>query len=393
MQNNLLNNTFLWFYKRFTYPLQLFTFKKQSATCPPIPLLHCFTKQIKVMRIIYNLAFLWYIPIISGLLFLFVSCNRASQFPQASHLANNQQKQKSDKAGAANIVFKSTDGGQTWQDISEGLPEPVKDDYGVGRNVFFADYNGLYLTAGNGIYHSKPNSKVSFWKKDIFPDKHSSIAPGKAGIFAYNYRGGGIFQKTNGTGVWSPVFTNFQEKRVLSVFETAGGTIFICSDRGLFKSTNSGKTWKHVGVMIGNLVESNGVLVATSTRGILRSTDDGENWALVISEGGVGIDVERIEGGFAAITFSTQSNTRRVRTSYDGGKTWQPIDAGLPAQLSIASIIQVGGNFFCGHPTGIFKSSDKGKTWKLLLPSIEGKVFNLSVSGNVIYAIPRNGGC
>ena len=141
------------------------------------------------------------------------------------------------------------------------------------------------------------------------------------------------------------------------------------------------------------LIESNGILLATSQGGIIRSTDDGENWDRVISEGGVGIAVERIKGGFAAITFNTKSNTRRVRTSYDGGKTWQPIDADLPAQLSIASIIQVGEYFFCGHPTGIFRSSDKGKTWKLLLPSIEDKVFNLFFSGNVIYAIPRPGGC
>ena len=85
------------------------------------------------------------------------------------------------------------------------------------------------------------------------------------------------------------------------------------------------------------LVESNGVLMATSMKGIIRSTDDGENWALVISDG-VGLEVKRIEGGFAAITQS-KSNNRRVRTSYDGGKTWQPIDAGLTAQLSITSII------------------------------------------------------
>ena len=95
-------------------------------------------------------------------------------------------------------------------------------------------------------------------------------------------------------------------------------------------------------------------------------------------------------------------------TSYDGGKTWQPIDAGDKVfidsiwrtwndrpllQAFGTSIIQVGENFFCTHPHGIFKSSDKGKTWKLLLPSVEGKVFNLFVSGNVIYAIPSKGGC
>ena len=144
------------------------------------------------------------------------------------------------------------------------------------------------------------------------------------------------------------------------------------------------------------LVESNGVLVATSMRGIIRSTDDGENWNCVLNEGGAIIAVEPIKGGFAAINFNMESMTRRMRTSYDGGKTWQPIDAGLPANLEIASIIQVGEYFFCGHPTGIFRSSDKGKTWNLLLPSIENKVFNLFVSGNVIYviyAIPGKGGC
>ncbi len=301
---------------------------------------------------IYSLAFLWYIPIISGLLF---------QFPFVFPITDSQQKLNKNKPGAANIVFRSTDGGQTWQDISKGLPEPVQDNYG-GRNVFFADDNGLYLTAGNGIYHSKPNSTAPFWNKEILPDDRSSITRGKNGIFAYNYLRG-ILQKTNGTSVWSPIFTDFKDKRVRTVFETAGGTIFIGSDKGLFKSTNSGKTWKLIpaGGLGMKIVESNGVLLTTGGRGIIRSTDDGETWDWVISEGGVGIDVEQINGGFAAITYSSASNTRRVRTSYDGGKTWQPIDAGLPAQLSIASIIQVGENFFCGHPNGIFDHQTREK--------------------------------
>jgi photosystem II stability/assembly factor-like uncharacterized protein len=321
--------------------------------------------------------------------FLFVF-DQASEIPRSSPLQDSQHDQKREKAGAENIVFRSTDGGQTWQDISEGLPESVKDEYGNGRNVFFADDNGLYLTTGNGIYHSNPNSKVPFWKKEIYQ-----------------------------------IFPNFQEKGVRTVFETARGTLFTGTDRGLFRSFNSGKTWKHVHVrgLVRKIVESNGVLLATGVDGIIRSTDDGENWALVFSEGGGGADVEHIKGGFAAITFNTQSNTRRVRTSYDGGKSWQPADSslqvqssnvplykpfsqvdppdsiwlpintGLPEQAFITSIVQVGNYFFCSHPTGIFRSSDKGETWKLILPSIEKKVFNLSVSGNVIYAIPRNAGC
>ena len=140
-------------------------------------------------------------------------------------------------------------------------------------------------------------------------------------------------------------------------------------------------------------MESNGVLMAANQNGIVRSTDNGKNWETVLDEGGNGIAIEAINGGFAAINFNTQSKTRRVRTSYDGGKTWQAIDGGLPASLSISSIIEVGNEFYCGHPKGIMKSSDKGKTWKLIRPSIGDKVFKLSVSGGVIYAIPGSAGC
>ena len=300
--------------------------------------------------------------------------DQAIEFPQSLPSTDSQQNQKKDRTAAANIIFKSSDGGQTWQDISEGLPENLQADGFIEKN------SELYIRTGNGIYHSKQNSTAPFWKKEIFPG---------------DYYNGQFLLTINGMSVWSPMYTNFQDKQVHAVFETPKGTVFIGSSNGIFKSTNNGKTWKqvHTGGWVMKMVESNGVLMATSQAGILRSTDDGETWDCVISEGGVGIAVERIKGGFAAITYNTQSQTRRVRISYDGGMIWQPIDAGLPASLSIASIIQVGEYFFCGHPTGIFRSSDKGKTWKLLLPSIGNKVFNLSVSGNVIYAMPRDGGC
>jgi photosystem II stability/assembly factor-like uncharacterized protein len=191
-------------------------------------------------------------------------------------------------------------------------------------------------------------------------------------------------------------------------------TIFIGTNSGLFKTTNSGKTWKHVhaGGLVGNLAESDGVLLATSMRRIIRSTDNGENWAVVTSDSSVAFDVKPIKGGFAAITAGSESGTRSLRTSYNGGITWQPIDAGIQGKVVsdaiwrtwndrprvkafMTSIIQVGENFVCTHPGGIFRSSDKGKTWKFSLPYVEDKVFNLFVSGNliyVIYAMPSKGG-
>src|SRR5687767_14117147 len=96
-----------------------------------------------------------------------------------------------------NIVFKSTDGGQTWQDISKGLPENLQRD-SIRGNSFFANDKGLFVRVGNGLYHSTPNATAPFWTKAIFPDEHSSIAPGKSGISANNYWGVHL-KKTNGT--------------------------------------------------------------------------------------------------------------------------------------------------------------------------------------------------
>jgi photosystem II stability/assembly factor-like uncharacterized protein len=148
---------------------------------------------------IYNLFFL--------LLFQFpFAYNEASEAPVSSPIMDSQitlkilQNLNRNTSGAVNIVFKSTDGGQTWQDISEGLPENLQ------RDAFFVNESGLYVRAGNGIYHSKSNSTTPFWKKEILPDGHSGIAAGKRGIFAYNYDGQ-FLQRIDGTGIWSPVYT------------------------------------------------------------------------------------------------------------------------------------------------------------------------------------------
>lgn len=293
----------------------------------------------------------------------------------------------SKKAVAANIVFQSDDHGKTWHDISKGLDD--KQDY-----EFLANENGLFMPAGAGMYHYKPNDFNPLWNKELFISNPGNIKVCRSGMYAID-REGLISKKIAGFNLWTPIFRNFQERNLRTIFETQKGAVLIGSDNGLFKSNDKGKTWEQVlnnGWVI-KIVESEGVLLATNQSGIIRSTDGGETWNVVISEGGVGIDVSNINGGFAAITYNTESKTRRVRASYDFGKTWQAIDADLPPHDLIANIIQVGNYFFCGHPNGIYRSADKGKTWETVLPAIGEKVFNIYNLGDVIYALPKNGGC
>ncbi len=321
----------------------------------------------------------------------FVACQQMQE--QAADLAISssataQQSPEKAPPAAANILFQSSDGGLTWQDVSAGLPNDKPVD------CFLVQNGEVFLGFATELYRSPITSAAPVWEKE-FPliGQISDVFPGRAGRYALSTRNG-FFQNIM-KDIWAPVFSDLKGQSFRTTFETSDGTVFVGCDNGIFKSADHGKTWKHVfeGGWVITMVESGGVLLCTNEQGILRSTDGGEHWDLVISEGGVGIDVAVIEGGFAAITYNTESETRRVRISADGGKTWQPIDAGLPPSANIASIKKVGEYFFCGHPDGIFRSSDRGKTWQLLLPSIEKKVFNLSVSGNVIYAVPRNGGC
>jgi photosystem II stability/assembly factor-like uncharacterized protein len=296
---------------------------------------------------------------------------------------------------------------------------------------FYAGESELYLQVKNEMYHSTSNLKAPVWEKANAPDQKSKTATGwpliafnRSGVMAYNYQGE-IFQKTPAADPdpdsyrdyrgWLPIHTNSKKYGLMTVFETSDGTVFLGCDRsrGLYRSTDRGQSWKHVVTegWVMELAESEGVLIATGPKGIMRSTDNGEHWEWVISEGGVGIDVESIEGGFAAVSYSNITKSRRIRISLDNGKTWKAIDEGLPPSESISSIKQVGNYLLCGHPDGIFRSSDMGKTWKMVHPGFDSsipmfreasnvvpskdnrKVFKLFVSGHVVYALARKFGC
>lgn len=297
------------------------------------------------------------------------------------------------------LILESKDGGKTWEDISSGLPENEQPE------EFFAGESEVYLRVKDLMYRSKTNSEKLSWQREHVDPRNASIAFNRSGMMAFNYDGQ-VYQNISGK-TWLPILTNFKKYSMRSIFETSDGTIFTGYDAGLFKSTDKGKSWKQVQDegWVMEMLESEGVLIATGQKGIMRSTDKGESWQWVVSEGGVGIDIEHIDGGFAAISCNTTTFSRGIRVSLDNGKTWKAADEGLRPTLFISSVKYIDGSLICGHPDGIYRSTDNGKTWKLVHPGVGTKelsadpahenmnVFKIHVSGNTVYAVAGSAGC
>ncbi len=181
---------------------------------------------------------------------------------------------------AKSIIFKSSDGGQTWEDISAGLPKNL----GVNR-VFVGD-SDVFLTAEKVLYHSSTAAAVPIWENEAFLNVEiSDMFSGRNGPYISSYKNG-FFKEIPGIGVLIPMHDALKDKTVRAILETPDGTLFVGCESGLYKSTDAGKNWKQVFAEVGinSLVEADGVLISGTYQGLMRSTDGGEHWDWVLTE-------------------------------------------------------------------------------------------------------------
>jgi len=233
-------------------------------------------------------------------------------------------------------------------------------------------------------------------------------------MFACRY-GWGLYQNLPGTDIWKDLTKTLVNKLVRTVCETPDGTLFLGFDGGILKSSDGGQSWKHVydGEMILDIVASNGILIAGGEKGVMRSGDGGEHWTCVLDKNILIKNTGLINDRFYSIlgTHDTEKVlpegiTSRLLVSDDAGLTWHrmeqqllplpdmyDMDQRLADAKDIYDIVQVDNALFCSFDTGLFRSYDQGKTWEPVLKSPKDKVFSIVVSGKVIYAVPRGGGC
>lgn len=313
---------------------------------------------------------------------------------------------------ANNIIFKTSDGGNTWDDVSAGLPQKF-DAWSI-----FATKEEVLLGHEKGIFSASTFSSTPQWQKEIYlKESVSVIIPGQSGPYAgsYNER---FFQKMSGTGVWIPVYTSLHGKTVRTIFEAKNGHVFVGCENGILKSRDKGKTWQMVfeDGMVTSFLEKENVLLAGTSKGIIRSIDDGKLWVPVLTEDGPTHSIKIINGQLIAISHGVRSQkdvdentymtSNTIRSSEDSGKTWKLTYKNLapfhymfnmqdnqsPVR-TINDIVTSNKYIFCSIEKGIFRSDDQGKNWELVLPSGENTMFDLAVSGNVVYAVKVFRGC
>jgi photosystem II stability/assembly factor-like uncharacterized protein len=233
---------------------------------------------------------------------------------------------------------------------------------------------------------------------------------------------GGVFKSTNTGETWYPVFDG---QAILPAGDIAvdpinSNIVYVGTGEpngshnnlpgaGVFKSTNAGLTWQHIGLestsQIGRIiinpnntqiiyvaaVGSN--FITTSDRGVYRSTNGGTDWekVLFVSDSTGAIDIvlnpndpnemlaamwERVRHPGYGQSESSFGPTSGIFKSTDGGNNWNKLGTsnGLPSDNS--GVGRIGLAISPSNPsivyslynngeiyTGLFKSTDFGVSW------------------------------
>ncbi len=204
-----------------------------------------------------------------------------------------------------------------------------------------------------------------------------SGVPGRPNEFYFGAVNGGVWKTIDAGRIWFPVFDSQPVASIgaLAVAPSAPDTIYagtgestlrdsMSYGNGMYKSTDAGKTWTHIGLddtqHIGQIAvdpkNANVVFVAAighlyeanAERGVFKSIDGGRTWKKILFKNdNVGAADVVIDPVSTQTVYVSLWNTRRppwftyqpsngpgggVFKSVDGGITWKQLANGLPTQ-------------------------------------------------------------
>ena len=240
--------------------------------------------------------------------------------------------------------------------------------------------------------------------------------PSQPNVFYMAQVNGGVWKSDDYGRTWNPIFDQESSQSIgaIAVAPSDPDIIYAASGEGLhrpdlsvgngiYKSTDAGKTWKHLGLDDGEQIpalavdprDPNRLFAAvlghpygpSEERGIFRSTDGGETWKKVIykdeNTGGSGVEIdpsnpdvvyaslwEAREGPWEDGNIFNGTNGGLFKST-DGGETWHPLTAGLPkdlAQINVAIARSSPRRLYAtvgssSGKLGVYRSDDAGENW------------------------------
>ena len=198
--------------------------------------------------------------------------------------------------------------------------------------------------------------------------------------------GSAIARTTDGWLSWTvlPVPDGAEGLRSVVVHPGDPNTLYVGSQHGVYKSTDAGRTWSH----LGNGIDTTGFIVWTVAI-------DPSNPDVLLAGGENQKDaVEALERGEDARQFP---HVPQYFRSADGGASWEPIEpAGYWNPIDIEFVPgKVGSVIMATEGLGVFTSDDAGRSWThsaVESPNLTAIDFDDSGSSVFIAAIPYAGG-
>ncbi len=240
--------------------------------------------------------------------------------------------------------------------------------------------------------------------------------PGDPRTYYFGATGGGVWKSTDGAITWHPVFDKEAVSSIGSIAVAPSdpnivyvgtGEACIRSDishgDGVYKTVDGGKTWKNIGLAdsraIGKVIVDprNADIVYVAAlghpfgpnleRGIFRSTDGGKTWEKVLykDENTGGIDIS-FDPHNSHILFAALWEARRtpwglssggpgsgLYRSDDGGTSWKMLsEHGLPTGpygrigVSVSADSERVYALIEARQGGLYRSDDGGDTWEMV---------------------------
>ncbi len=321
-----------------------------------------------------------------------------------------------DVGGGTRGIFKSEDGGQTYNPSNKISAKGSLDRLSVNSLVSDpANPDILYAAGGSGLYKSEDAAVT--WKyilsgiavADIAVDPFNSRTVYAAGIVGKN---GKIIKTSDGGNSWIDTYSEpSQNNTVLSVavLPSSSSTVLAGLNNGeIIRSIDAGRTWQTtkdfgarvVAIRFGS---SNTAYALTSRNGLYKSTDLGITWTQSTSS--LTTDTLSSPNGLASVSvfYDLALDKRQAGVIYlateeglfrsvDDGATWGPI--ALPvknAALRVSSVAVDPTNsntLIATVASTIYKSVNGGLTWETkVLPTsanIDSIIINPN-STNIIY--------